>query len=60
MPKNSLPINSPSLRLRHILVEEAVRMMELNDEPTTKRWLPSHVYLDASEATSRMRYSYSC
>lgn len=35
-------------------------MMELNAEPSTRRWLPSHVYADANEATSRMRYLISC
>ena len=60
MPVNSLPINTPSLRLRHIVVEEAARMMELNGEPSTRRWLPSHVYADANAATSRMQYLISC
>ena len=60
MPVNSLPINTPSLRLRHIVVEEAARMMELNGEPSTRRRLPSHVYSDMSEATSRMQYLISC
>jgi RimJ/RimL family protein N-acetyltransferase len=54
------PIHTPSLRIRHVLVEEAERMMELNGEPTTRAWLPSHVYVDADEATSRMRYLVSC
>jgi RimJ/RimL family protein N-acetyltransferase len=35
-------------------------MKELNGEPSTRRWLPSHVYADLSEATSRMRYLISC
>jgi RimJ/RimL family protein N-acetyltransferase len=35
-------------------------MMELNGEPTTRRWLPSHVYAGTNEATSRMRYLISC
>lgn len=35
-------------------------MMELNAEPSTGRWLPSHVYADMSEAASRMRYLISC
>lgn len=60
MPVNSLPINTPSLRLRHFVVEEAARMMELNGEPSTRRWLPSHVYADMAEATSRMQYLISC
>ena len=35
-------------------------MMELNGEPTTRRWLPSHVYADMNEASSRMRHLLSC
>lgn len=56
----SLPISTPSLRIRSIVVEDAERMMELNSEPSTRRWLPSHVYADVGEATSRMRYLISC
>lgn len=57
---NSLPIDTPSLRLRHFVVEESARMMDLNREPSTRRWLPSHVYPDMDAATSRMRYLISC
>lgn len=60
MAMNPLPIITPSLRLRHIVVEEAARMMELNGEPSTRRWLPSHVYANAQEATERMEYLISC
>ena len=35
-------------------------MMELNGEPSTRRWLPSHVYASAQEAAERMRYLISC
>jgi RimJ/RimL family protein N-acetyltransferase len=35
-------------------------MMELNGEPSTRRWLPSHVYADVDVAISRMRYLISC
>ncbi len=56
----TLPISTPSLRLRHIVVDEAVRMMELNGEPSTRRWLPSHVYADEHEAIERMVYLISC
>lgn len=59
-PMSSLPLTTPSLRLRALAVEDAVRMMELNAEPTTRRWLPSHVYADAGEATERMRYLVAC
>ena len=55
-----LPIQTASLRIRWLNVEEAERMMELNAEPTTRRWLPSHVYADLTEATSRMQYLVGC
>lgn len=60
MSRIPLPIDTPFLRLRHIVVEEAVRMMELNAEPSTRRWLPSHVYANAQEATERTRHLISC
>lgn len=56
----SLPIHTPSLRLRCIVVDDAQRMMELNGEPSTSRWLPSHVYADLDEAASRMQFLISC
>lgn len=56
----SLPIPTSSLRLRPIWVEDAARMMELNGEPSTSRWLPSHVYAGLDEANSRMRHLIAC
>lgn len=55
-----LPIHTTSLRLRHIVVEDAARMMELNAEPSTRQWLPSHVYANEHEATERMKHLMSC
>ena len=60
MPANPLPLDPPFLRLRHLLLEDAARMMELNGEPSTRRWLPSHVYADANAATTRIRYLIAC
>ena len=60
MAMSDLPIDTPSLRLRHIVVEEARRMMELNAEPSTRQWLPSHVYANEQEATERMQYLVAC
>ena len=60
MRMSSLPIHTPSLRLRHIVVGEAERMMALNGEPSTRLRLPSHVYADVNAATARMRYLVSC
>lgn len=34
--------------------------MELNAEPSTRRWLPSHVYADLNQATTRMQYLVGC
>jgi RimJ/RimL family protein N-acetyltransferase len=34
--------------------------MALNAEPSTSRWLPSHVYATADEAQSRLKYLISC
>lgn len=56
----SLPVLTPSLRLRCIVLEDAARMMELNGEPSTRRWLPSHVYADLDEAIARMHYLVAC
>lgn len=55
----SLPLDTRSLRLRCIVVADAERMMVLNDEQSTSRWLPSHVYADLDEAAARMRYLIS-
>ncbi len=52
---HGLPIDTTSLRIRHIVVEDAARMMELNAEESTRRWLPSHVYADTEAAVARMR-----
>lgn len=56
----TLPIETASLRIRHLVVEEAERMRELNGEPSTRRWLPSHVYADTTVALDRMRYLVAC
>lgn len=56
----SLPIDTASLRLRHIVLDDSARMMGLNGEPSTRRWLPSHVYADLDEATARMGTLISC
>ncbi len=57
---HGLPLKTKSLLLRHLRQEDAARMMALNTEPTTSRWLPSHVYANLAEARSRMEYLISC
>lgn len=60
MTATALPITTPSLRLRHIVPADAVRMMALNAEPSTRRWLPSHVYADAGVAAARIDHLITC
>jgi RimJ/RimL family protein N-acetyltransferase len=43
-----------------MVIAEAGRMMELNAEPSTRRWLPSHVYADLAQATARTQYLIDC
>jgi RimJ/RimL family protein N-acetyltransferase len=55
-----LPINTPLLRLRHFVQDDAGPMMALNAEASTSRWLPSHVYPNFEVASSRIAYLISC
>ena len=50
------PIRTPSLRLRHLVPEDAPRLMALNGEPSTRRWLPSHVYPTPEAAAEAVRF----
>lgn len=49
-------VETPSLLLRHFVPEEAPRVRDLNAEPTTSRWLPSHVYADLEEARAALAF----
>ena len=55
-----LPLETPSLRLRHFVAEDAAPMMALNAEASTARWLPSHDYPTLEVASSRMAFLISC
>jgi RimJ/RimL family protein N-acetyltransferase len=55
-----LPLRTPSLVLRHLVPEDAPVVMNLNDEETTRRWLPSHVYSDLSQAVAALAYLIRC
>lgn len=57
---HGLPLETPTLRLRHFTVDDADRIMTLNSEPSTSRWLPSHVYASREEATDAMRFLVGC
>lgn len=51
-----LPLQTPTLLLRHFVPADALRLMSLNAEETTRRWLPSHVYGDLDEAAASLAY----
>lgn len=55
-----LPLQTPSLVLRHFVPEDAPIMMSLNGEASTRRWLPSHVYADLAEADAAVAYLIQC
>lgn len=57
---HALPLLTPSLILRQFSVEDASAILELNAEPSTQRWLPSHVYGNLAEAREAMAYLVSC
>jgi RimJ/RimL family protein N-acetyltransferase len=55
-----LPILTPSLRLRHFVLEDAPAIMALNAEASTRRWLPSHVYASVDDAVAALRFLIAC
>ena len=55
-----LPLETPSLRLRHFVPEDAAPIMALNAESSTCHWLPSHVYPTLEDASSRLGFLISC
>ena len=55
-----LPLETPSLRLRHFVPEDAAPIMALNAESSTRHWLPSHVYPTLEDASSRLGFLISC
>lgn len=55
-----LPLETASLRLRCLVPADAAPLMELNAEPTTRRWLPSHVYPTLDDAIARIDNLISC
>ena len=52
----TLPLSTPSLLLRHFVPEDAQTLRVLNAEPTTRTWLPSHVYRTPAEAAGRIGF----
>ena len=52
MSVHGLPVRTASLVLRRFVPEDAPVLMGLNGEPSTRAWLPSHVYATATEAAT--------
>ncbi|HEY9068423.1 MAG TPA: GNAT family N-acetyltransferase, partial [Burkholderiaceae bacterium] len=46
--------------LRHFVPDDAPRVMILNNEATTRLWLPSHGYADLDEAAAAMAHLIAC
>jgi len=57
---HGLPIRTPSLVLRHFVLDDAEPILPLNAEPSTKHWLPSHVYADLPAAKAALAHLISC
>jgi RimJ/RimL family protein N-acetyltransferase len=53
-PVEALPILTRSLKLRHFVPADAAAILALNAEPSTRRWLPSHVYGNLEEADAAL------
>lgn len=56
---HGLPRSTASLQLRHFVQADALEAMALNAEPSTRLWLPSHVYATADEAHARLEHLIS-
>lgn len=57
---HALPLHTPRLTLRHFVASDTLRMMALNGEPSTRHWLPSHVYATEAAAHQAMGYLVGC
>lgn len=55
-----LPIHTASLALRRFVPADASVLLRLNDEESTRRWLPSHVYADLAQASDAVGYLIGC
>lgn len=53
---HDLPQPTSRLHLRHFVEADALDVMALNGEPSTRRWLPSHVYATAEEARATVKW----
>ena len=54
MAANRLPLETSSLRIRHLVLEDAEAMLVLSNEEASRTWLPSQVYRDQAHAVSAL------
>src|SRR5688572_1026925 len=47
-----LPLETPSLRIRHFVPQDAQAMLALSNEEASRTWLPSQVYRDQAHAVA--------
>lgn len=59
-PSSTLPLSTPSLRLRHFVMADVPVIMALNAEASTRHWLPSHVYGSLDDAADSIGYLIAC
>lgn len=56
MPARTIPIDTPSLRLRVFAPDDAAAAHRLSKEPAYRAWLSNQVYADEPEARSALEY----
>lgn len=56
MTQSPLPIETPSLLLRHFVLNDAPAALLLSNEATSRTWLPSQVYRDHAHAVSALAF----
>lgn len=56
MTPTGLPIETPSLRLRHFAPADVPVLFALSQEATSRAWLPSQVYRDEAHAAEALAF----
>lgn len=56
MSLDQLPLDTGSLLIRQIVLDDAGALLRLSNEATFRAWLPSQVYRDASHARSVLEF----
>jgi RimJ/RimL family protein N-acetyltransferase len=53
---SQLPLETPSLLLRHFVAGDAATALALSNEETSRTWLPSQVYRDPAHASTALAF----